>query len=169
VVNFSSENDAFRDISRLKEVNADALSVPLNSFPLGDILKFMVLLLIPSLLALGFIFYFAVSKKSSSAVRRLAIIALILAAAALIMSVIFIIAGPFREAEPGLVTLPIPVKPTAPVRKADWQEPVIFSLLFFLLILFFFALSRQNRRPKAEKSAPSRKTTPDSADRDRRG
>jgi cytochrome bd-type quinol oxidase subunit 2 len=124
----------------------------------------MVLLLIPSLIALGFIFYFAVSKKSPPAVRRLALIALILAAAALIICVIFIIAAPSREAEPGLVTLPIPVEPVTPVQKTNWQELAIFSLLFLFLLLFIFVLARKDRRSKDKKSASLKKIAPDGID-----
>jgi cytochrome bd-type quinol oxidase subunit 2 len=112
----------------------------------------LIMMILLSIIALTFILYLAMSKKSSPIVRRLAILALILAAIALIVSAVFIVAASPQEAEPGPVTLPLPVKPVAPVQKVYWQELLIFSVLFLLFLLFLLALSRgRNNPPKAGK------------------
>jgi hypothetical protein len=109
-------------------------------------------LLIPlSFINLAFIFYLAISKKSSPTIRRLAVIALIIAAIALIVSVIFIATATPQEAEPGLVTLPLVVKPVAPVQRVNWRELIIFSVLFLLFLLFLLSLALRNKPPKAGK------------------
>ncbi|MDR2246520.1 MAG: hypothetical protein LBE17_07630 [Treponema sp.] len=113
-----------------------------------------------SIIALTFILYLAVSKKSSPIVRRLAILALILAAIALIVSAVFIVTASPQAVDPGPVTLPLPVKPVAPVQKVHWQELLIFSVLFLLFLLVLLALSIRNNPPKAGKDGalPEKKT-----------
>jgi hypothetical protein len=114
-------------------------------------------------IALAFILYFAVSKKSSPTVRRLAVIALILAAIALLVSVVFIVTAPPRETEPGPAALLLPVIPAAPVQKVNWRELAVFGLLFFLFLLFLFALSRRNIQPKSKNEDAPYQDGPDDA------
>jgi hypothetical protein len=109
-----------------------------------------------SIIGLIFILYFAISSKSSPTVRRLAVAALILAVIALIVSAIFIITASPHEAEPGPVTLPLPVKPAEPVQRVNWQELLLFSILF---LLAFHTRNNQSKAGKDDVSYQDDQTT----------
>jgi formate hydrogenlyase subunit 3/multisubunit Na+/H+ antiporter MnhD subunit len=124
----------------------------------------LLMMLSLPLIALVFIFYFAVSKRSSPMVKRLAVIALILAAITLVVSVVLIVTAPPQEVEAGPAALPFPVKPVAPVQKVNWQELMVFALLFILVLVFLFAFSRRNVPAKNEREDDSYPDAPYSDD-----
>ena len=109
-----------------------------------------------SIVFLGAIIYFAVSKKSSKILRLAAIIALGLIVISLVISGIFIIIGPAED--PSLISLPVFAEP-APQAKNTFRITdllVIFVLLLVLGLVIVKALKDQKKAmaegPKLEKN-----------------
>jgi len=104
------------------------------------------ILIIPSILLLGLIVYFAVSPRSSRTLRIVAVIALILIGLSLGISLLFLLYEPGQEMKkalmPSLPSEPIPVKKT----NLAAIITILVLLLLFLGLTIFLAVREERKR-----------------------